>query len=134
MVQTQEQCKNSGPNTRGLKPFKPGQSGNPKGRPKGSGKLKQRFMKLLNEKSENDKGLTRWQIFINSQIRRAISGNQSAARNIWQYALGKPKDQDAAPGSNKKNPVCMNVGLAEHIQDRDIEDLELDRKHRDDMR
>jgi hypothetical protein len=31
-------------NTSGLKPFKPGQSGNPKGRPKGSRNFKTIFM------------------------------------------------------------------------------------------
>ena len=133
MVQAQEQCKNSGPNTRGLKPFRPGQSGNPKGRPKGSGKLKTQFMKILAEAAPGSDSKTLWQVFVRSQIARGIKGNAAAAGKVWDYAVGKPKDEDGALCS-AENPLhtkdmTMDVNLAEHMPDRDIEDLELDRKH-----
>jgi hypothetical protein len=84
-----------------LKPFRPGQSGNPNGRPPGKS-LKIRIRELLAAmppeeimKAANRIGLTTSpdarDIMLLAQIQKAWKGDTAAARFLAEYTDGKPE-------------------------------------------
>jgi len=77
-------------NPENLKPFKKGQSGNPKGRPPKLPAIDEVLAKVLNEKTSN--GLTRAE---NILRKMAIKGETDvrAAEMILDRAYGKPKQK-----------------------------------------
>lgn len=66
--------------TRGLKPFKPGQSGNPKGRPKGSISIKDLVRKHLESHPKD----------LQEFVAHFIKSNRELA---WQMLEGRPTQQ-----------------------------------------
>lgn len=72
-----------------LKPFKKGQSGNPKGRPKGSLNRSTIAKELLEAKAtDGGPGLIAHQL-TRAQIRKADKGNTAAYRELMDSAYGK---------------------------------------------
>ena len=91
-------------NKQNLIPFKPGQSGNPTGRPKGSRSLATRARKILEEHTmqgiakqikisipEDSKIIDA--LFFALSV-HAIKGNMKAAQLLLEYAYGKPVDSN----------------------------------------
>jgi hypothetical protein len=84
--------------TSGLKPAKPGQSGNPAGRPKGSTSIPKEF--LTNRKHEVAYAIDR-QMMANPEEFRAIHANPSAT--MLERCIGRAlQDFLAAPAKNAK--------------------------------
>jgi hypothetical protein len=76
------------------KKWQPGQSGNPGGRRNGSVSLKKLLVKLLNEKNAKDpEGRKNAELFIFSEVARALKGDKDARRMIWEYVEGLPEAQ-----------------------------------------
>ena len=68
--------------------FKPGQSGNPTGRPK-QAPLTDELKKLLRQKASGSQW-TNAHMVAWKMIQRAQAGDVGAARLIWEYVEGKP--------------------------------------------
>ena len=72
--------------------FKPGQSGNPKGRPKGTKNLKTDLMEELSERvrireGEHEIRVSKQRALIKSQVNRGIKGDNRAADKILDLYL-----------------------------------------------
>jgi hypothetical protein len=82
---------NPNPDTSGLIPFKPGQSGNPKGKPKGSG-LTARLRKIVEESEHDVAG-----ILLQAGVKAAIKGDFRFWKEILDRLDGpvtQKQDQD----------------------------------------
>lgn len=77
-------------NTEGLIPWKPGESGNPLGRPKKEFSLTDGMREFLSEK-DPDKKLERKQILIEKTFSMAQRGDISAIKLLWNYLEGMPQ-------------------------------------------
>lgn len=75
--------------------FKPGQSGNPNGRPKKLPELDKLLADLLGEPS--DDGLTAADSILKAMYKRALKGDTKAAELLLNRAYGKPKDNEGKP-------------------------------------
>lgn len=74
-----------------LKPFQPGQSGNPKGRPK-SITMSEAYRRELAKVDESDpQGRTRAEVLAEQIIIKAKGGDVAAIREITDRTEGKPK-------------------------------------------
>ncbi len=88
-----QSLKNKDKRLKNLKPWKPGQSGNPKGRPP---KLIS-FTSLLKEEitrvNQEDKEKRTWaQLIVIATMKLAIKGNAAALREVWERIDGKTKN------------------------------------------
>lgn len=82
--------------------FKPKQSGNPKGRPRRTPRLKEEFMKVWGEKVQIREGtrvvrMSNVEAFVRAAVRRAINGDTKAIRAIL---LLSQIDEATAQGNN----------------------------------
>jgi len=80
--------------------FKPGQSGNPKGRPKGRRNNRSIFQDIMNEKIEVKEGnksrrLTKQEAYLRRVITDALKGDPKAIRQIdeWNKRYNDPKPE-----------------------------------------
>ena len=87
-------------NEKNLKPFKKGQSGNPKGRPKGSlnrSTIAKKWLAVTkmgqNPITGEQEELSQEDIITLAQIRKAINGDTSAYRALEDSAYGAPIQQ-----------------------------------------
>lgn len=69
---------NPNPDRRNLRPWKPGQSGNPNGRPKSLTSILRDLMDR-----QNPAGLTAAEAFVQACIIHAANGNAAYAKEIW---------------------------------------------------
>jgi hypothetical protein len=79
--------------------FKPGQSGNPQGRPKGKVNLhaavERELMRLVKvNESGNERRFTKQQMLAHTLIHRAIKGDHKAAELVFR-TFGPPKESEA---------------------------------------
>ena len=81
--------------------FKPGQSGNPKGRPKRT--TKSELLRVLHETVTTDD----FQAIVNQAIVQAKNGNRFAREYLSLYMLGRPKPMDDDEGDS----VAMLIQL-----------------------
>lgn len=72
----------------GNKPFKKGQSGNPKGRPRKLPELTKLLDEVLGEEKNN---VTAMEAVVKSLLSSATKGDTQAARVLLEYSYGKPK-------------------------------------------
>ncbi|WP_127886370.1 DUF5681 domain-containing protein [Rathayibacter festucae] len=100
--------------------FKPGVSGNPAGRPKGSISLSQRIQQMLNDEDfeallpDPERGFKEFRgapaiAIIKAAIIRAATGDLKAADWLAKYGYGTKIDMDV---DLKQAPVPLLVGLA----------------------
>jgi hypothetical protein len=75
-----------------LTPYKPGQSGNPKGKPKGSLNMSTMLRIMLNEKTKDEDGkkTTHKALIIKKVIEKAKDGNLKASEMVFDRTEGKP--------------------------------------------
>ena len=64
--------------------WKPGQSGNPNGRPKKGYSISEAFKRMLEADPEKKEAI------VNKILLAALSGDMAAAKMIWQYMDGQP--------------------------------------------
>lgn len=93
---TDKQRKNRERRLANLKPFKPGQSGNPKGRPKRRA-ISEAYRKLLEH--VNDEGETIALKLAQQVIADALDGDLAAIREVTDRTEGKPKQEQEIKGS-----------------------------------
>jgi hypothetical protein len=74
--------------------FKPGQSGNPKGKPKKLPGLAELLAEVLAEEKD---GLPAAKVILMALRSRATKGDVKAAELLMNRAYGKPKDNEGAP-------------------------------------
>jgi hypothetical protein len=81
--------------------FKPGQSGNPAGRPLKGYSITDTFKQMLGEKPEVKKAL------VNKILKQALDGDTPAAKMIWQYMDGMPSQSMdlTSKGESIKTPT-----------------------------
>lgn len=105
------------------KPFQPGQSGNPNGRPPGPdlGTLIRRYLNgeeklpaaieatIRSAVGENRKA---GEAMIIAGILQALQGNESWAKLLWAYSDGKPPESIEIAGKGG-GPIQMQVGWLE---------------------
>lgn len=84
MGKLEKQVENRAPNPTGKGGFKPGVSGNPKGRPKSGHAITDIIRKLGDEKEQREKMLT-------NVYKLAVAGEKWAVEFIANYDQGKPK-------------------------------------------
>ena len=82
------------------KQFKPGQSGNPKGRPKGDKEYRTRVRERLKKKVDATDPVTGkmkkrqlFEVMLDAQIKKATGGDSRAFNAIMDRAEGKPVQQ-----------------------------------------
>lgn len=99
--------------------FRPGQSGNPKGRPKGSRNLKTELEQEMHQRvlvREGDKQMriTKRHAVIKSQLSKAIKGDTRAAAWVFEM-VGRLLDPDSAEGAGtgRQLPVDDQAILAD---------------------
>lgn len=103
MMSTQNSEKNRG-NVENLKPFKPGQSGNPGGRPKKK-LIDEVLAELLGAKNSADA-----KRIAKALIRNAASGDSKAAKLIAERTQGKPLQKVEVTG-NDGGPVSLVINF-----------------------
>lgn len=96
-----------------LKPFKPGETGNPNGRPKGARSMKtilREALELLVEVPNNEM-IKQWskenklpikEVLVLKELSEALKGNDKAKQRVWEYVEGKP-DQKQQIDANVVN-------------------------------
>ncbi len=72
------------PNPQNLTPFKPGQSGNPKGRPPKGYSITETFREMLKAQPDIKQALA------TKVLQAAIKGDLAAIKLLWQYMDGMP--------------------------------------------
>jgi hypothetical protein len=85
----------------GSKPFKKGQSGNPKGRPK---KIPDLMVLLANVLGDTKNDLTAAEHILNALRKKALAGDVRAAEMLLDRAYGKPKQPT-------ENTTDLNIKL-----------------------
>lgn len=107
------------PNTSGLKPFKPGQSGNPHGRPVGSISLSQRIQSLLEgdqlpqslkdtikAQCGSDKKAIDAMIMVG--MLQALQGDAAWFKAVMEHGYGKPTQKNELSGPDG-GAIAMSV-------------------------
>jgi hypothetical protein len=109
--------KNGGGNLR--EPWKPGESGNPNGRPKGS----RPWYVILRERFEDGK-ISQADV-VDAQIKKAAKGNSKSAELIWDRMDGKAKETHSIEGQTKVIPLDMidNPQLKEELLRAELDKL-----------
>lgn len=83
-----------------LKPFKKGQSGNPKGKPKGTISITQEIKKkLLTCPKGKEKNYLEYMVDMILQ-KAIIEGDETMLKLIWNYTDGMPKQTIGGDGDN----------------------------------
>ena len=110
-------------NTAGLKPFQPGQSGNPGGRPK-----KLPLSDAIREELERcgKSGVTNDRAIAQQLIEMALDGNLEAMREIADRTEGKPRQRIEASGPDG-GPVAFELPKTREEIERRIAELLLER-------
>ena len=97
MVVKKQKTEQKQSRTRGLKPFKPGQSGNPKGRPKGKRDFKTDFEIAAREIAKALRlGKTPEPVYIELMkqgIKSGLKGNYNFWKDIAERVYGKEADE-----------------------------------------
>jgi len=87
-------------NEQNLKPFRPGQCGNPKGRPKKLPELEKICAKVLGAKSGESK-ISAMEQIIKGLVKVAKKGDTRAAQLVMDRAYGKVKESLKIDSDNK---------------------------------
>jgi len=89
-------------------PFKPGQSGNPNGRPR-RGETLTEALRAAGEKQY--RGKTRWDQLADTAWRKAIAGDDKWAKLIWDRLEGKVAETlNVGNAEGKPFAFTMNIG------------------------
>ena len=99
--------KNSDKRMKNLKPWRPGQSGNPKGRPKKNICLTSLLKEEIYKINPQDKRKRTWaELIVLATMKLAIKGNSTALREIWERIGGKIDNWDI----EQTNPIVIVNG------------------------
>ena len=91
------------------RPFKKGQSGNPKGRPPKGYSITEMMKEMLNAQPEIKKA-------IGQRIaKKALEGDITAIKTLWQYMDGMP--QQYVDHTTAGNPITVVSKIPEHSKE-----------------
>jgi len=93
--------------------FKPGQSGNPSGRPKGSVSIRTEVRKLLQEAAKEGTADTVAKALATRLIKQAFDGDMKAMQMVIEHIDGKPQQ------SIDLNTTIAEVQILDDIADTD---------------
>jgi len=98
-------------------PWKKGQSGNPKGRPKGSGvkDIALAFNALLSQFVDKDKKVRDIDTLFHELRKQSKNGSSAAARTLLGWGLGMPKQMVQVTQG-----VELEIGVAQELDDIDL--------------
>lgn len=82
--------------------YKPGQSGNPNGRPPKGYSITEWFKNMLNSKPEVKDAIGK------SILKKALEGDTTAQKMVWQYMDGMPK-QTVDLGNKDDKPFYVEL-------------------------
>ena len=100
-------------NTGNLRPWKPGESGNPKGRPPKSESLTSLLRAELEKVNPDDaEGRTWRELLILATVRLAVQGNKTALTEVWNRSDGKVA-KEVELTDNRAEPFIAQVVLVE---------------------
>jgi hypothetical protein len=90
--------------------FPKGQSGNPKGRPKGRKNYRTRFLEIINEKvTVNENGrrrkLPKFDVAVRQAINKAVSGDERGMKMLLELYRQFVRDSD----DDKQRPIIMVI-------------------------
>lgn len=86
----------------------PGNTANPNGRPPGTLSLVSLLKKHLEEVPDGDKR-TRAELFIRQTLSKAMKGDPSSEKLVWQYIEGLPQQKVDVTSGGKPLPILGNV-------------------------
>ena len=97
--------------------WKPGESGNPKGRPKGSGvkDIALAFNALLSQFVDKDEKVRQIDVLFQKLLGQAEKGSSSAARTLLGWGLGMPKQMVQVTQG-----VELEIGVAPELDEIDL--------------
>ena len=99
------------------KMWKPGQSGNPGGRPKKK-PLTEQLERILDDCGRDPRQRTYAQRLVESMVKRAIKKSDFAAKEIWERAEGKvPQAVTGANGGPMQFQVAVLYGSADQADE-----------------
>lgn len=93
--------------------FKPGQSGNPNGRPKKGYSITEWFQEMFNSKPEVKDAIGK------SIIKKALEGDITAQKLVWNY-------MDGLPMSHQDNQAVQNTQINLLVGNNDLTDRLVD--------
>jgi hypothetical protein len=96
---------NKNPKLENLKPFKKGQSGNPKGRPK-LPDIKHLMVKYVGDEKQDEE----WGAVIYKLLERAKVGDTRAIELLFKYGFGTPNPMPSDTEESKKE-IGLNITL-----------------------
>jgi hypothetical protein len=103
--------------------FKPGQSGNPKGRPKHARNLKTEFLEELGEtirvrEGDRDMKISKQRAFVKALVAAAIKGDMRAASALVSFctrAFGNEPEDNQPP-----SPAPDDIEILDEFVDREV--------------
>ena len=105
---------NKNPKIENLKPFKKGQSGNPKGRTPNLPALNELMAKVMGEMGES--GITAMEVILKAIRSKAAKGDVRSAEMLFDRAYGKAKEFKEITG---KNGQSINL-IFNEIERKDV--------------
>ncbi|MFX1499327.1 MAG: DUF5681 domain-containing protein [Promethearchaeota archaeon] len=120
-----------GTNTSGIKPheFKKGQSGNPKGKPKGRLNMTTILKKYLNERTTIKKGdkrirLSKAQALMLKWIELGLTGELKAIKDVVERIDGKPLERQEIEQLNKNLDVPIDFSKLNDLSEDELDRLD----------
>jgi hypothetical protein len=103
--------------------FKPGQSGNPKGRPKHARNLKSEFLDELSEvirvrEGDREMKITKQRAFVKSLVAAAIKGDMRAANALVSFCTRAFGDEEE--DAHAKPPAADDLEILEEFVGREV--------------
>src|SRR5262249_36020948 len=114
-------------NTQNLKPWKPGQSGNPRGRPKKK-PITEELERLLTEQAPNGGGRSWAALIAEALLRKASTGDVRAIAELTNRVEGKPlqslivgadREEDYSTDGERLQRILLGV-----MTDAQLEEIE----------
>jgi len=106
--------KNRDRRLKNLKPWKPGQSGNPKGRPPKDVSLTSLLKLEVQKINPDDKAKRTWaELLVVATIRLAVKGNAAALKEVWERMDGRVREMPPIDEEPQKVTVQL-VDLSKH--------------------
>jgi len=99
--------------------YKPGQSGNPKGRPPKGYSITDAFKSMFKESPEKK------QEIVDSIFAKAKRGDPTAQKLVWSYMDGMPQQNVDWQGELKVTPILGAISVPSNDSDQEVIEAEI---------